>query len=265
MAHMKSQTKINKCHYASLAVLGLLVLLAVWSLLTYTGLVRSFFLPTPTKVVSAILLLLTEGSLLADIFASVYRILLGFLLSLLIALPLGIALGVSRRFEAFTEPLIAFIRYIPPSAFIPLAIIWFGIGDAEKVAILFLGVAPYLALLIADTVVNTRRELVDAALTLGASGKDIIIKVVIPNALPGIWDACRIMVGAAWTFVIIAEIVGASSGLGHLMIESQRFLRTDNIFAAIMVIGLLGLATDYFFKFTYKLFFPWTEKSTQYA
>ena len=258
---MKLDRKISRTRYIVLAVFGLLIFLLIWSSLTYTGLVRSFFLPTPTKVLSSIIALLTGGSLLADIFASVYRILLGFLLSLVIALPLGIALGISRKFEAFTEPLIAFIRYIPPSAFIPLAIIWFGIGELEKVVILFLGVAPYLTLLIADIVISTRRELVEAALTLGARGKDIITKVIFPNALPGIWDSFRIMIGAAWTFVIIAEIVGASSGLGHLMIESQRFLRTDNIFAAIVVIGFLGLATDYFFKITYKIFFPWTEKS----
>lgn len=258
---MKSERKISKIQYVSLAILGLLIFLLAWSLLTYTGFVKSFFLPTPTKVLSSIISLITEGSLLSDIFASFYRILLGFLLSLIISLPLGISLGISRKFEALTEPLIAFIRYIPPSAFIPLAIIWFGIGDLEKVAILFLGVAPYLTLLIADIVISTKRELVEAALTLGASHKDIITKVVIPNSMPGIWDSFRLMIGAAWTFVIIAEIVGASSGLGHLMIESQRFLKTDNIFAAIVVIGFLGLATDYFFKITYKIFFPWTEKS----
>ncbi|KKS54222.1 MAG: ABC-type nitrate/sulfonate/bicarbonate transport system, permease component [Candidatus Magasanikbacteria bacterium GW2011_GWA2_42_32] len=255
------ERKISKIQYISLAVFGLLIFLLVWSLLTYTGFVKSFFLPTPTKVLSSIISLITEGSLLSDIFASFYRILLGFLLSLVISLPLGISLGISRRFEALTEPLIAFIRYIPPSAFIPLAIIWFGIGDLEKVAILFLGVAPYLTLLIADIVISTKRELMEAALTLGASRKDIITKVVIPNSMPGIWDSFRLMIGAAWTFVIIAEIVGASSGLGHLMIESQRFLKTDNIFAAIVIIGILGLATDYFFKITYKIFFPWTEKS----
>lgn len=199
--------------------------------------------------------------MLSDIGASMYRILLSFLLSLIVSLPLGIALGNSRKFEALTEPIIAFVRYIPPSAFIPLAIIWFGIGESEKVVILFLGVAPYLTLLIADIVINTRQELIEAGLTLGADRWEIITKVILPSSMPGIWDSFRLMIGAAWTFVIIAEIVGASSGLGHLMIESQRFLRTDNIFAVIVVIGILGLATDYFFKITYKLFFPWTEKS----
>ncbi len=253
--------KISKTNYVIFAIVGLLIFLLTWSLLTYTGLVRSFFLPTPTKVLSAITYLLTEGSLLTDILASVYRILLGFFLSLIISLPLGVMLAMSRRFEAFTEPLIAFVRYIPPSAFIPLIIVWFGIGETGKVFLIFLGVAPYLTLLIADTIHATRKELVEAALMLGATKNDVVFKVILPYSMPAIWDSCRIMLGAAWTFVIIAEIVGSSSGLGHLMIESQRFLRTDNIFAAIVVIGFLGLATDYFFKISSKILFPWNDKS----
>jgi NitT/TauT family transport system permease protein len=256
------ENKISRAHYIVLGVSGLFLFFLIWSLLSYTGVVAPLFLPTPTSVASAIGALLVAGRLLPDIFASLNRILLSFLLSLVVAVPLGIALGVSKRFEAFTEPLIAFIRYIPPSAFIPLAIIWFGIGESEKIVILFLGVAPYLALLIADVVINTRRELIDVALTLGATQKNIITKVIFPNAMPGIWDSFRIMMGAAWTYVIIAEIVGASSGLGYLMTISQRFLRTDDIFAVIVIIGFLGLATDYFFKITYKIFFPWTEKSS---
>lgn len=253
--------KISKTNYVIFGIVGLLVFLLLWFVISFSGLVKDFFLPSPVKVLLAIKYLSLEGSLLTDIFTSLYRILLGFLASSIVSVPLGIALGTSRRFEAFTEPFIAFIRYIPPSAFIPLAIIWFGIGELEKVIILFVGIAPYLTLLIADIVVNTRKELIDAGLTLGASKSDLIMKIILPNSLPGIWDSFRLMIGAAWTFVIIAEIVGASSGLGHLMIESQRFLRTDNIFAAIIIIGLLGLITDYFFKITYRIFFPWTEKS----
>lgn len=258
---MNLDKKISKTHYITLSIIGLIVFALIWSVLSYSGLVKSFFLPTPTKVLEALKMLFIDGGLFNDIGSSLYRIILSFLLSILIALPVGIALGISKKFEAFTEPLIAFVRYIPPSAFIPLAIIWFGIGETQKIVIIFIGVAPYLTLLIADIVNNTRRELIETALTLGANKKDIINKVIIPFSMPGIWDAFRIMIGAAWTFVIIAEIVGASSGLGHLIIQSQRFLRTDSIFAGIIIIGFLGLATDYFFKITYKLFFPWTEKS----
>lgn len=253
--------KTNNLYYSALPVLGIAGFFLAWSLLTYTKLIQPFFLPTPSAVASAAVSLAAHGSLLADTMASAYRMLLGFLVSLAFALPVGVGLGVSRGFEAASKPLIAFIRYIPPSAFIPLAIIWFGIGDSQKIAILVIGIAPYLALLIADAAANTRREFIEAALALGARRRDAIFKVIIPNALPQIWDACRLMVGAGWTFVIIAEIVGAASGLGHLMIESQRFLRTANIFAAIVVIGCLGLITDYFFEITYKLLFPWSEKS----
>jgi NitT/TauT family transport system permease protein len=256
------ENRISGVRYIFLGIAGFLALLLLWSLLSYTGIVASIFLPTPTSVLSAMGALFATGNLLGDIFASLERILLSFLLSLAVAVPLGITLGLSKRFEAFSEPLIAFVRYIPPSAFIPLAIIWFGIGEWEKIVILFLGIAPYLALLTADIVINTRRELVEVALTLGASRRQVIARVVLPNAMPGIWDSFRVMIGIAWTYVIIAEIVGASSGLGYLMTVSQRFLRTDDIFAGMVVIGILGFATDYFFKLTYKIFFPWTEKSS---
>lgn len=259
---MNLSNKTSKLQYITLGLSGLLLFLLIWSLLSYAGIIAHIFLPTPTSVVSAVSTLFISGHLFADILVSASRILLGLLCSLIVAVPVGFALGLSRKFEAFAEPLIAFIRYIPPSAFIPLAIIWFGFGEIEKTIILFLGIAPYLALLIADVVASTQHELIETALTLGANHINIITKVIFPNALPAIWDSFRIMVGAAWTFVIIAEIVGASSGLGHLMVQAQRFLRTDSIFAGIVIIGLLGLMTDYFFKITYKIFFPWTEKSS---
>ncbi|TSC75404.1 MAG: NitT/TauT family transport system permease protein, partial [Parcubacteria group bacterium Gr01-1014_33] len=121
------EQRISKTRYGILAGGGLLISLLIWVLLTFTGFIKPFFLPPPEKVFLAFISLTVKGGLMSDIAASMYRILLGSFLSLAIALPVGIALGVSKRFEAFTEPLIAFVRYIPPSAFIPLAIIWFGI------------------------------------------------------------------------------------------------------------------------------------------
>ncbi len=177
--------KIARFHYFILSALGLLIILLLWAVLTYGHFVERFFLPSPIDVLFSIINLFQSGVLLTDIVASFSRILLGMLLSFAIAFPCGIALGMSRKFEAAVEPAIAFIRYIPPSAFIPLAIIWFGIGESEKIVILFLGIAPYLTLLIADMVANTRSELVDVALTLGASKYQTITKVVIPSAMPG--------------------------------------------------------------------------------
>ncbi len=253
--------KREKLKYLFLSFIGGIVFLVFWQIISSLNLVQSFFLPSPKSVLNAIVTLFTQGSLLADIGASLFRIFAGFLLSIVVALPLGLLFGTSKKTEAVIEPLVAFVRYVPPSAFIPLIIVWFGVGEMGKVILIFLGVAPYLTLLIADTVHAIRKELVEAALTLGATKSDLVFKVILPYSMPAIWDSFRIMFGAAWTFVIIAEIVGSSSGLGHLMIESQRFLRTDNIFAGIVVIGLLGILTDYFFKVSSKILFPWTDKS----
>ncbi|MDO8489999.1 MAG: ABC transporter permease [bacterium] len=243
--------------FSGISIIGVIVL---WGVGTSSGMISALFLPSPIQVIHALKDLFVGGQLFVDIGASLFRIVLGFLFSAGIALLLGVALGISRRAGAFIEPLVSFIRFIPPSAFIPLAILWFGVGEYEKVFIIFIGIAPYLTLLVADAVLHTRKELIEAALTLGASKYDLITKVVIPFALPSMWDAMRLMIGAAWTFVIIAEIVGASTGLGRLMIESQRFLRTDSIFACIVILGVLGLCTDYFFKATHRIFFPWTHK-----
>ncbi len=255
------QIKREKLKYLFLSFIGGIVFLVFWQIISSLNLVQSFFLPSPKTVLQAIITLFTQGSLLGDIGASLFRIVAGFILSIIVALPLGILFGTSKKTEAVVEPLVAFVRYVPPSAFIPLIIVWFGVGEMGKVFLIFLGVAPYLTLLIADTIHAVRKELVEAALTLGATKSDLVFKVILPYSMPAIWDSFRIMFGAAWTFVIIAEIVGSSSGLGHLMIESQRFLRTDNIFAGIVVIGLLGILTDYLFKVGSKILFPWTDKS----
>ena len=255
------QPKREKLKYFFLSLVGGLVFLFLWQAIVSSGVIQSFFLPSPKSVLESIITLFTQGSLLSDIWASLFRIIAGFVLSIIVALPLGVLFGTSKKTEAIIEPIVGFIRYIPPSAFIPLIIVWFGVGEMGKIILIFLGVAPYLALLIADTVHSVRKELTEAALTLGATKGDLIFKVILPYSMPAIWDSFRIMFGAAWTFVIIAEIVGSSSGLGHLIIESQRFLRTDNIFAGIVIIGLLGILTDYFFKVSSKILFPWTEKS----
>ena len=255
------EIKREKLKYFFLSFIGGIAFLALWQIISSLNFVQSFFLPSPKNVLDAIITLFTQGSLLNDIGASLFRIIAGFILSAVVALPLGVLFGTSKKTEAIIEPTVGFIRYIPPSAFIPLIIVWFGVGEIGKIILIFLGVAPYLTLLIADTIHAVRKELVEAALTLGATKNNLVFKVILPYSMPAIWDSFRIMFGAAWTFVIIAEIVGSSSGLGHLMIESQRFLRTDNIFAGIVVIGLLGILTDYFFKVSSKILFPWTDKS----
>ena len=256
--------QISKGQYLFLACLGIISLLALWAIASYSGMIRSLFLPTPTVVFNSAITLFRDLNLAGDILISLYRIALGFLLSVIVSILLGFYLGMNKRGEAFFDPIISFLRYIPVSAFVPLFILWFGIGELQKVLLIFAGVAPYLTILIFDVVVNTKKEYAEAAYTLGASRNDITFRVVVPQSLPGIWDAMRLMMGAAWTFVILAEIIAATSGLGYLIITSQRFLQTSNVIAAIFIIGILGLLTDLLFKFTRKKFFPWAEK-TNYA
>lgn len=257
---MDIRKEISARGYISLVFLGVLLSIVIWSALTYTGIVKPLFLPTPTKVINAAVVLFTQFDLISDILVSIYRIMIGFALAVIISIPLGILVGTIKPVEAFLEPLVAFIRYIPPSAYIPLSILWFGISDIEKFFIIFIVTAPYMLLMVADVVSKTKKELIEAGYTLGATTSQIYTKVIIPYSMPGIWDVIRILSGVSWTFIIMAEIIAATSGLGHVLIQSQRFLKTDNVVAVMLIIGTLGLLTDYLFKYTYKKFFPWSEK-----
>ena len=257
---MDIRKKITKKSYILKSFLGLFSVFIIWSFLSYAEIIKPFFLPSPTEVIGATIQLFVEFGFLSDILISIYRIAVGFLLAIIIAVPLGILVGTIKSIEAFFEPIVAFIRYIPPSAFVPLSILWFGIGDLEKFFIIFIGVMPYMLILTADVVGNIKNEYIEVGRTFGATTVQIYTKIIIPSSLPGIWDAMRLMLGAAWTFIVLVEIIAATSGLGHVIVQSQRFLQTANVISVIIIIGFLGLITDYLFKIGHKKFFPWSEK-----
>lgn len=243
------------------AVFGFFILFIIWSSLTYSGLIRPLFLPSPSGVLESTIDLFIHKNFLNDIFASVYRVFAGFIIGAILAVPLGLFIGTSKVFRSVVEPLISFLRYMPAAAFIPLAILWLGIGDVEKMFIIFIGTFPYLTLLVADVVIGVDTNLVSAARSFGASKKTILKEVIIPASLPGIWDSLRIMAGIGWTYIIVAELVAARSGIGHVIIEAQRYLLTANIITGLIVIGILGLITDLLFQYGYKKFFPYTLKT----
>jgi len=261
MKLISHQKPLGKTAYAIAAAAVCLVGIVIWSILSYGGLVSPIFIPTPGAVLMAVVSLYQKFNLLQDIWASVFRISFGFGLAAAIAVPLGIYFAMNKVGEAVVEPVLSFIRYLPPSALLPLFLLWFGIGETSKILLICFGVMPYIAFMTYDVVAGIRKELVEAAYTLGANNRQITWKVIVPASLPGIWDTLRINIGAAWTFLILAEIVASSIGLGHLIITSQRFIKTPNVIGAIIIIGLLGYATDLAFKITYKLWFPWTEKA----
>jgi NitT/TauT family transport system permease protein len=245
--------------YIALSIGSFAVLLLVWSALTYTKLIDPLFLPTPTRVFQAGLDLFLEFGFTTDILNSTYRVMLGFVLAAVLGVPLGLLMGTFKAAEALIEPVMGFIRYMPASAFIPLFILWLGIGDVEKVAIIFVGSFFQLVLMVAVVAKNVHQDMLETAYTLGAKRMQVIWKVLLPASLPGILDTLRIIVGWAWTYIVVAELVASSSGIGYMIISAQRMLRTSSIIFGILTIGVLGLITDYGFKWLHKKLFAWVE------
>ncbi len=170
-------------------------------------------------------------------------------------------MGAYKPIEALLEPFVSFARYLPASAFIPLLILWAGIGEAQKLAVIFIGSFFQLILMIAVSVGNTRRDLVEAAYTLGAKDSGVVTRVLLPSASPELAETLRMVLGWAWTYVIVAELIGASNGIGHMITDSQALMATDQIIFGIIVIGLIGLITDIAFKTLNRWLFPWARLS----
>jgi NitT/TauT family transport system permease protein len=241
----------------ALGITFFVVFVAVWAVATLGGFVSKTFLADPLTMVKSGVTLITQMGFAADIGMTVWRVLGGFLIATVLALPLGVAMGAYKPVEAFFEPFVSFARYLPASAFIPLLILWVGIGEAQKLSVIFIGSFFQLVLMIAVIVGNTRRDLVEAAYTLGVSDRSLIRRVLIPGAAPEIAETLRMVLGWAWTYVIVAELIGASSGIGHMITDSQALLATDQIIFGIIVIGLIGLGSDLLFKVLNRRLFPW--------
>ncbi|KWT64044.1 Putative aliphatic sulfonates transport permease protein SsuC [Variovorax sp. WDL1] len=239
--------------------LGFFVLFfAVWAAFTLGGYVPPTFLASPVTMVKEGYGLFTEFNFIHDIGMTVWRVVGGFVLAAIVAVPLGVAMGAYKPIEAFFEPFVSFCRYLPASAFIPLLILWAGIGEAQKLLVIFIGSVFQITLMVAVTVGGARRDLVEAAYTLGASSRGIVARVLIPGAAPGIAETLRLVLGWAWTYVIVAELIGSSSGIGHMITDSQALLNTGQIIFGIIVIGVIGLVSDFVFKFVNRRLFAWS-------
>jgi NitT/TauT family transport system permease protein len=236
-----------------------LVFVGVWAAVTFSGWVPKTFLADPLTMLASGRTLLLEQGFAHDIGMTVWRVVGGFLIAAALALPLGLMMGAYKPVEAFFEPFVSFARYLPASAFIPLLILWAGIGEAQKLAVIFIGSFFNLVLMIAVSVGRTRRDLVEAAYTLGCSHRSVVRRVLIPGAAPEIAEVLRTVLGWAWTYVIVAELIGASSGIGHMITDSQALLATDQIIFGIIVIGLIGLVSDLAFKALNRRLFRWAD------
>ncbi len=226
-----------------LAVAAWLLFLAVWQFAPRPEAMVAL-LPTPVQVVQTIATLVTEKDFASDVAASLQRILISFGIAAAIALPLGILMGAFPVVEAFFNPLVSPLRYLPAPSFIPLLLALLGTGDEQKIALLVIGVVWFLISLIMDDTKRVPKDLIEASRTLGATRPKVIFAVILPAALPFFVDTMRQMLAVSWTYLVIAEIVAATDGIGAVMMRARRLVRMDIILACILTIGALGLISD---------------------
>jgi NitT/TauT family transport system permease protein len=241
---------------APIAVLG------AWCVASYGGLAPPDFLPSPTEVLRGTLQLFLEHDLWSAIVISSRRIGIAFLLASALALPLGVLMGSFELINRVFEPLVAPLRYMPISAFIPLLILWFGIYEKQKIAFLFLGVFVYLLPVVVTAIRGVPEELVQTALTLGASKGQVVRSVLVPAALPEICDSFRVMNAISWTYVILAEAVNPEHGLGYMVELARTHQKASWSFAGLLVIGGIGLLTDFMIRVLWSVLFRWKEKES---
>lgn len=228
----------------ALSVAGAVTVLAVWMLSSTVWASGAFEVPTVAATWSALVEMWRSGELWADFTASLERVGIGYAISIAIGVALGVLIGSFRSAEAFFEPQIGFLRYIPATALTPLLLIWMGIDEAPKIALIVLGTVFYNILMVADVTRAVPRELISAAYTLGAKRLTVLRRVILPHSWPGIVDVARINLAAAWLMLVVAELLAAQDGLAFRIIRAQRFRAIDRMFALLLVFGLLGIASD---------------------
>jgi taurine transport system permease protein len=245
----------------AISVLTVLALFGLWWLVTRTGWIRPLFLPSPAAVLAQFQDVATDGfggsTLLEHALWSLYRVFAAFLLACVTAIPIGIAMGVSRVFRGIFDPPIEFYRPIPPLAYLPLTIIWFGIGDLGKIVLIYLAVFAPLALNARAGVRSVSLEQIHAAYSMGASRLQVIRHVILPAALPEILTGMRIGIGFGWTTLVAAEMVAATAGLGYMVLNAAEFLVTDVVIMGIVVIGVLAYLFDLLMRRVERTLVPW--------
>jgi ABC-type nitrate/sulfonate/bicarbonate transport system permease component len=231
-------------------LLAAVVIVAIWEIVVLVTKPSDAVLPPPLSVASEFARLFTNGTLIEYSAISVARVTSAWILSALIAIPLGLLMGSSRRFEAIIDPFVELFRPISPLAWIPLAILWLGIGESGKIMVVFVGTFFPLLLNTIAGVKHVDPTLLDAGQVFGCTTRwRLFRRVVLPAALPGIVTGLRIAFGTGWAAIIAAELVAARSGLGYLIANGMDVLRADEVLVGMIAIGILGVLFDLFFRF----------------
>ena len=248
----------SRINTAILGFIGAAIFVGVWEAGHYlTPEEGRKFLPSVEEVVYALVDLFREQDFLDDVIASCIRIFVSFFAAAAVAIPLGVLMGCFGNLRALLNPTLSGWRYLPAASFMPLLLVWFGPNDTAKLALLFIGVVFFLTALILDNTEAVPSEFIEAALTMGASRREVVLNVVVPAAAPAIFDSMRNMIAVGWTYLVIAEIVGAQDGIGAMMMRAGRTLSVDMIMAGILTIGVLGVMTDILFRIVARLLLPW--------
>ena len=244
----------------TLLVISSIAPIAAWIILYQTHTVNEIFLPSPWDVIDSGQRLISNGSLWDDAAASLRRVAIGFGISILISIPLGLAMGSFRSIQHLFEPMIGFVRYMPATAFVPLLLIWLGLDEAPKIALIFIGTVFFNTIMVANLVWSVPTELVKVSYTLGASTRTVFAKVIFPHAVPGMFDTARVNLAAAWNLIIVAELLAATEGLGFRIVRAQRFLNIDQIFFVLIVIGIIGVTFDISLRVMRNKVAPWSQE-----
>ncbi|WP_299876573.1 ABC transporter permease [uncultured Sulfitobacter sp.] len=222
------------------------------------------YLPAPEEVFTRTLQIASEGfrnfTLLEHLGFSLFRVVLGFLLGALVGIPLGYAMGLSDWFRGWFDPIVEFMRPVPPLALIPLVIIWAGIGEAGKIILLFLAALWIMAIAARSGVSGVKISKVHAAYSLGASKWQIMRHVIVPNSLPEIFTGARVAMGVCWGTVVAAELVAAEQGAGMMIMTASKFQNTDIVIMGIILIGVIGFGIDMLMRWAERILVPWKGK-----
>ena len=246
------------------SILSVASLAILWVLSSTYQWVDPIFWPTPGAVWDQFLAISSEGfrnfTLLEHIGWSLYRIAVGFGLGCLVGIPLGFAMGLSRIMRGMFDPIVEFFRPIPPLAFIPLVIIWSGIGERSKILLLFLAALWIMAIAARAGVSSVKLSKIHAAYTLGVNRRQLLFRVILPNALPEIFTGMRVAMGVCWGTVVAAELVAAESGVGFMIMVASTFLSTDVVVMGVIIIGVIGYGIDILMRQIEAKLIPWKGK-----
>ena len=240
------------------------VLFLAWLVITSVGLVKPLFLPSPQAVFAKFVEVSVHGfsnsTLLEHTSISLYRIFTAFFLACVTAIPIGIGMGVSRVMSGIFDPPVEFYRPLPPLAYLPLVIIWFGIGEFPKIFLIYLAMFAPIAISARAGVRSASIESINAAYSMGASSLQVVWHVVLKSALPEIFTGMRIGIGVGWTTLVAGEMVAATRGLGFMVLNAAEFLASDVVIMGIIVIGLFAFAFDRLMRYLERVFVPWKGK-----